>query len=320
MFVRPGDLDNTVHIVRKNINDIFDRLLDNPTRFKKWTTQYFEEQEEDFQATILALIGKYYRKDIKEHSVLKTGLRLLWYEYLLLNKFTIPQTAVAEFETKLEATRPSGTPKDIEVIPDTINRFLKAIILPMAEKAAEELTTTLHGTLFKMAVTPKSSRGHNDLVLCMLFILMIFLGRTQNALHLLAGTPASEVGIDYSPEDAEAKSQEMERKVTDYFLDFHKYTLSKMSSRPPVTPSEISSPLELHARKSDLLGELRREIEEEYGKLDACSSDRLWSDKAAASERPDNLELGGLQMDASNFWYMTVRRLCWKVCANVEDD
>ena len=315
MFVPDGRYDMMVTSVQKNITNIFDQVLDDRDSFVRWTTDYFEREEEDFQTTILGLVGEYFSKDVKEHSILQTGLRLLWYEYLLLYKFTIPPTAVPELEANLEAERPASAHQDIPVIPDTINRFLKATILVMAEKAAEELTKNLHDTLFKMAVSTKNSSGHRDLILCMLFILMIFLGRTQNALCLLAGTPAAEIDIDYTHPMAEAKRQEMEEKVTDYFLEFHRYTLTRMSSKPP---EDVASPLEVHAKQFNLMGKLRQEIEEDYGMLDACSSRQRWSDKGVATERPDNLELRGSRMDSPSFGHMSVGRLCWKVFANVE--
>ncbi|EXJ64999.1 hypothetical protein A1O7_01338 [Cladophialophora yegresii CBS 114405] len=286
--------------VQKNICDIFDQLLDDPEKYRKWTTEYFEDPEEDFQTTILGFLGAYYRKDIKEHAILKTALKLLWFEYLLLNKFIIPPEAVGHLEANLEATRPVGAHKDIYVIPETINRFLKAIILPMAEKAAEQLTKGLHDLLFKMAVSQKVSTANADLALCMLFSLMIFLGRTQNALRLLTQTPAAELGEIYTAADVEAKIRDMEDKVSDYFVDFHKYTLNRKSSKSTMNSTDAKSPFEKHALEFQLIERLRKEIEEEYER-----------------ERPASLKVSGFHVDT--FRYMNVRRLCWMVFKSVED-
>ncbi|KIW98788.1 uncharacterized protein Z519_00451 [Cladophialophora bantiana CBS 173.52] len=297
MCIRNGELEKTVNQVRKNITGIFDKLLADPKEYRKWTTEYFEEQEEDFQTQILRVLGRYYRRDIEEHSILKAALRLLWFEYLLLNKFTVPAEAVPILEANLGSKRPVGAPQHLHVIPDTINRFLKAIILPLAEKAAEKLIKNLHDMMFKMAVTQKMPQGRRDLVLCLLFILVIFLGRTQVALLFLSHTPAPEIGMEYSQEQAESKIEEMEQIVSDYLLSFHRYTLSRMSSRSPVTASEYDSPSERHAREFDLVDRLRKEI------------------GGYACERPERLEPGDYQMDT--FRYMNVRRLCWKVIGNL---
>jgi len=108
----------------------------------------------------------------------------------------------------------------------------------------------------------------------------------------------------------------MEDKVSDYFLSFHKYALSR-KSKAPMTSTEVNSHLERHAKDFDLVGRLRKDIEVDYGKLDACSSNRLWSDFVAESERPKSLSVTDFQMDT--FRYMNVRRLCWKVFVNVEE-
>jgi hypothetical protein len=172
--------------------------------------------------------------------------------------------------------------------------------------------------LFKMAVTQKLSKANADLALCLLFSLMIFLGRTHNALLILAQTPAAEIGGDYTTANAEAKIRDMEDKVSDYFLDFHKYALSRRSSKSAMKSTDANSAFERHAREFGLVERLQKEIEEEYGKLDACSSNpRLWSDHVAECERPTSLKVSGFQ--AHTFRYMNVRRLCWKVFKNVED-
>ncbi|OCT46681.1 hypothetical protein CLCR_02032 [Cladophialophora carrionii] len=318
MLLGWGKSDGMSVRVQKNICDIFDKVLDDPVKYKAWTIEYFEEPEEDFQTTILGFLGAYYRKDIKEHAILKTALKLLWFEYLLLNKFIVPPEAVGHLEANLESTRPVGAHKDIQVIPETINRFLKAIILPMAEKAAEQLTKGLHDLLFKMAVSQKVSTANADLALCMLFSLMIFLGRTQNALRLLTQTPAAELGELYTAADMEAKIRDMEDKVSDYFVDFHKYTLNRKSSKSTLSSTDANSAFERHAREFKLIERLHKEIEEDYGKLDACSSNpRLWSDQVAECERPASLKVSGFHVDT--FRYMNVRRLCWLVFKNVED-
>lgn len=323
MLIKDGELSRQIQLMGRAIPELFDHILDDPTRWSDWTMQYFRDREEDFQTTILDLIGQYYRNDIEEHTILKTSLSLLWFEYLLLNKFAVPPGAVPQLEANLESRRPLGAHRDIEVIPDTINRFLKAIILPLATEAARKLTECLHDMLFKMAVTQKLSKARTDLVLCMVFVLMMFLGRTQATLLLLSDSPAEEIGMEYSIEDAENTIENMEESVSEYLLSFHKYTLGRKSSKSSLAgANETNSPCEVHARDFDLVGRLRQAIAEDYGKppddAATCHNLRLWADKVAESERPSSLEVGDYNM--ATFRYMNVRRLCWKVFMNVEHD
>ncbi|KIX00266.1 uncharacterized protein Z518_10405 [Rhinocladiella mackenziei CBS 650.93] len=354
MFVKDGDLPRQVNLLRQQLKQLFEQVLDDPTRFENWTMEYYQEKEEDFQTTILGLIGKYYRKDIDEHAVLKTSLSLLWFEYLLLNKFTVPPHAIPQLEANLESRRPPGAHRDVTVVPETINRFLKATVLPLAVDAAKKLTETLHDMLFKMAVSQKLTTARTDLALCMAFILMMFLGRAQLALRLLADSPSNETGMEYTSDQADRRIQEMEEAIGEYLVSFHKYTLSRKptassssssSSKPTGAVeeqrnAESSSDFELHARKFDLVGRLRREIEEDYGKqlpqysyhqlhASASVNQKFLNNSAAdnqvvfpaADERPTRPEECDVSLlDLQTFRYMNVRRLCWKLFQNVERD
>lgn len=159
MLIGKGEAGKTVNSVQKNLVSIFDQVVDDSAKFTDWTIQYFEDAEEDFQTDILRLIRNYYQSDVKEHAILRTCLQLLWWEYLLLNKFTIPTDGVAQLEANMESERPAAAHRDMLVIPDTINRFLKLVILQKAEEAAEEVTKNLHDMLFKMSLSPKQSRS-----------------------------------------------------------------------------------------------------------------------------------------------------------------
>ncbi|KIW30182.1 hypothetical protein, variant [Cladophialophora immunda] len=293
MWIRDRGFDGTIMQIRGNLVEIFDRVLNDPDKYVQWTEQYFEDAHGDFEAQILRLIGRYYRDDIAEHSVLRESLRLLWFEYLLINKFTIPAEAVPTLEVNLSARARFGAPRHQNVIPETINRFLKASILPGAEKAAEQLLKILHDKMFKMALSQKSPQSDRDLVLCMLLILVVFLGRAQIALFLFPYMPPTEDGLACSQEQAQAKIEEMEERVCDYLLSFHKYALS----RTVATSGEHDSPSERHAREFDLEGQLWREIEDHV------------------SEKPDRLEPGEYHLNT--FRYINVRRLCWKVIENL---
>ncbi|EXJ96361.1 hypothetical protein A1O1_01487 [Capronia coronata CBS 617.96] len=316
MFIKDGDLERQVKLVSQQIPALFEQVLDDPVKWPEWTTKYFIDRREDFQTTILELIGRYYRKDLKEHAIIKTALSLLWFEYLLLNKFTIPPSAVPQLETNLESPRPAGAHQDIHVIPDTINRFLKAIILPMAMGAARKITAKLHDMLFAMSVSQKLATAQTDIALCLAFVVLMFVGRTQSSLALEADSPAHETGAEYSFAEAETKIRAMEESVCDYLVSFHKYTLSRRSSARS-TAAQTAAPAsargrrnsdystnsacEFHARQFDLVGRLRGEIEHSY-----------------AQERPVDFELGPI--DLRTFPYMNVRRLCWKLFLNVEND
>ncbi|KIW17785.1 hypothetical protein PV08_04980 [Exophiala spinifera] len=304
VFFKNGEYMRPVQSLKHQINTIFENVLGDEKGWINWTMEYFPSKEENFQTDILGWIGKYYRKDIHEHGILKTGLSLLWYEHLLLRSFEIPPEARPMLEKHLESCRPAELSEKAEIAPETINRFLKGVILPMAEDAARSVLETLHEKMFKMAVNLDLSKARTDIALCLAFILLIFLGRTQHALVLLASTSAKESDGMYSLSDAKAKIQEMEDSVTEYLLSFHKYTLSRKSSRSAKVSSgggEERSAFEMHARDFDLVGRFRGEVGVEY-----------------AGIKPEDLDVGPLNY--KTFRHMNVRRLCWKLFQNFDVD
>lgn len=270
MYIKQGCLSMEVAATREQILKLFKSVLDDHEKWDDWTIKYFPEKEEDFQTTILRIVGKYYRNDIEEHTILKTGLSLLWFEYLLLNKFTVPRSAVPQLERNLEARRPDGAPEDIEVIPDTINRFLKAIILPMAMDAAKKVAETLHSMAFEMAASQTHSQGKTDVALCLAFILMMYLGRTQATLLLLSDYPSNEIDIEYGREQADYQIGEMERSVSDHLVSLHKYALSRKPSESSGLPA-VDTAFEKHAREYSLVHQLRQAVEKDYGRFDTSN-------------------------------------------------
>lgn len=265
MFIKSGNLRSQIALIRKEITVLFDQTLDHPETWKDWTMKFFPKEQEDFPTSILDFIGEYYRNDIEEHAIIKTALSLLWFQYFLVTRFEIPADAVPRLEAKLDARRPHGLPRDTRVIPDTINRFIKGVILHLAEEAAEKLTRTLHETMFMMALHQELSPARTDRILCLAFILLIFLGRTQTSLLLLAESPADEIGMEYSAIDAEAKIREIEQSIDDYIVSLHKYTLSRKSSNPLMGVASYGSACEVHARNFKLVDQLRNEVKVFYG-------------------------------------------------------
>ena len=313
MYMERNDVEAHVKMVQKKIYGVFGKVLNDPDAWNSWTWMYFQEREEDFQAEILQMIGAYYRKHLDEHAILKESMSLLWFEYLLMVSFTIPRKALPRLEANLDASKPR---EDFEfVIPETINRFLKAIILPMAEKAAKKLTEHLHDLLFKLAVAPKSSTtGQTDIALCMLLILNIFIGRTQATLVLLANSPREEDDLEYNLMIAKKTIQKME-SVSNNFDSLQKYTLSRKSCKSPTVSVGIGSPFEAHARECDLERRLLRKAKE-YGKLDDAFNPWLCADEAAADQKPGSFRVGKL---CDTFRYTNVRRHCWRVLTNLAD-
>ncbi|KAI1614318.1 hypothetical protein EDD36DRAFT_223001 [Exophiala viscosa] len=298
IFIEPGELNSRVKSLRGQIMKLFVQVLACPEDWVRWATIYFPKEEEDFQADILILLGKYYRADIPEHGILQKALSLLWFEHLLLTRARVPAEAVHALESRLESRRPIELPQDARVVPDTINRFIKGVVLPMAEEVGQKITETLHEMMFKIAVGQKSTPASMDLCLCLAFVLLIYLAKTQHALVLLADAPSRETGRDYAAEDARASIEQMDEVVAEYLVQFHKYTLSRRSSRSPVSSPAEDSVFEEHAREFDLNGKLR-DLAGQY-----------------VHERPASFALG--ELDLGTFRHMNVRRLCWKLFQNVE--
>ena len=318
IFTEPGELNDRVNQLRHQIMTLFKQVLACPEDWVRWATIYFPKEEEDFQADILILLGKYYRADIPEHAVLQKALSLLWFEHLLLTRARVPAEAIPALEAMLESPRPVDLPDDARVVPDTINRFIKGVVLPMAEEVGQTITETLHETMFKLAVGQKSTPASMDICLCLAFVLLIYLAKTQHALVLLADAPSQETGRDYTAEDARARIEQMDEVVAEYLVQFHKYTLSRRSSRSPISsPAGEASAAEEHARQFDLHEKLR-DLTGQYGKscLSLVAFGTTYADEMVVHERPASFALG--ELDLGTFRHLNVRRLCWKLFQNVK--
>jgi hypothetical protein len=268
MRVRDGELPTIVDSMRQKMTSLFTNVLSEEAKWTNWSMKYFFHVEEDFQCSLVIWIGKYYRKDIEEHSILSTALSLLWWEYLLLNKFTVAQDDLANLDTHLQARRPEGG-EHLAAIPDTINRFLKAIILPMAMATAKEVTEALHARLREMAGSQKFSQSGTDIAMCLMFVLMIFVGGIQSTLLLLPDIPSEELEMTYDLDMAKAKIIEIENRAVEPWTSLHRRALSRRgvgaTSKSTWTAKELNSKAEIHARNFDLIGKIEKEIEGDYG-------------------------------------------------------
>lgn len=355
MLIHSGGLEGVVNSTRVALGKFFVKVLESEESWVNWTMKYFLHDEENFQCDILGWVGKYYRKEIEEHAIIEQASTLLWFEYLLMNKFMINPEDATELEEKMESKR-SENQKHLDAIPDKINMFLKAIILPMATAAAQRLTESLHDRLFKMAVSQKFGVADTDIVMCLLFILMIFIGEQQAAMLLLADLPDEQIGQYCDLETAKQKILEMEQEVVELWISFHKYTLSRTptsgtgsssstaaatttSSRSTSTLSdeEMRSAAEIHAREFDLVGQMKRQIKDEYGtsmppnlELPSLLLNKRHGRRSAEADRfllsvinrPTDLIVGGAATNngfvLDGFRCLNIARLCWKVWSNID--
>jgi hypothetical protein len=275
-FFENGKLQDYVNSIRQQIFGIFDGLWRDPNLWEKWAQTYFPKKVEDFQTDIVDLLGQYFRRGVEKHDLLRAALSLLWLDHLLLTKFVVLERTVPQLEAHIDARRPAAA---VHVIPDAINRFLKGVVLPMAEHACQRLTEALHKMLLAMANREdhSSATANSDLVLCLALILVIFLGRTQHALMLRADDPRS----GFSKQDAAVQIKKMDEAVAEYTVSFHKYALSRRKSVPSAAtapasgarrPGEPLPDWEAHAREFDLVGRLRTMVREDYGKVSSFNS------------------------------------------------
>lgn len=353
MRIRDGELQTIITSMRQKLRSLFRTILLDEAKWTNWSMKYFFHTEEDFQCDLIIAIGKYYRKDIDEHSILATALSLLWWEYLLLNKITVAEDDLANLETRLGEKRPKEC-EGMPAVPDTINRFLKAIILPVAIETAKKVTEALHDRLFKMAVSQKLSQSGTDIAACLMFVLIIFMGGIQSTLLLLPEIPGDEIELEYSLDSAKTRILEIEESIIELWTSFHRYTLSRRgggtSSKSTLSAKELNSKAEVHARGHDLIGQMKKVIEDDYGTCLPPAFDvaalllsyrpgrrqlqmqqqllvkeqmryRFEADWLPLSvhERPSDLAVGanhGYELDG--FRAANISRLCWKVWANIE--
>lgn len=347
MLIHTKKLEEVIDTTRRTLLQFFSDELASEGTWVSWTMKHFRDESEDFQCDILGWIGKYYRKQLAEHAIIERALCLIWLESLLMNKFLVDPEDATVLEASMKSKR-SEAQKNFAAIPDKINRFLKAIILPVAISAAQRLTEALHDQLFKMASSASFGVAETDIVMCLLFVLMMFVGEQQTAMLLLADLPEEEGMSGFDLNMAKQKILDMEQEVVDLWISFHRYTLSRGPTAGATgnTPSSTSSSMEgvegtsaaeVHAREFNLVGRMRQQIQDEYGtsmppNLDLVSlllgkqqprrcsqADRnLFS----VQHRPGDLDVGGAATNhgfvLDGFRALNVARLCWKVWANVD--
>ncbi|KIV94524.1 hypothetical protein PV10_02284 [Exophiala mesophila] len=352
MLVPLGKLKEVMERTRQALLQCFAEELVSEDTWVTWTMKWYrDEVTEDFQCDILGWIYKYYRKDIPEHGIIRQALCLIWLVSLLVNKFMVDRADAAILEESMHFKRTEAQ-KNLDAIPDKINRFLKGLILPMAIACAKLVTEALHNQLFKMASSASFGVAETDIVMCLLFVLMMFVGEQQATVLLLADVPDEESNLSFDLEMAKQKVLKMEQDVVDLWISFHRYTLSRgptteATGNTPVSASPSSSSMhslegasaaEIHAREFKLVQEIRK-VQDEYGmcmppNLDLVSlllsknqqqrrcsqADRkLFS----VQHRPSDLDLGGAATNhgfvLDGFRALNVARLCWKVWANVAE-
>jgi len=265
LYLKDGDRE--VEKIRCHIRGWFHQVFQEKDNPYPWPWACLDDDEEDWQAEMVVLMHQYYQEHIPQHHALKVALSLLFFNHLLIQTFYVPPDAIHHLQSHLEAEPPRPVDGVVCVVPATVNRFLKMIVLPVALEAARKSLERLHDLLLKIAIDGNGSMARNDLAFCLAFLILIFLGRTQSAVLQLSTLDPADTGVDFSFDEARTLITEMEEKLGKYVILFHDYGWKKRS-KPSSSPTEDFDDAERHARSFCLIEKMRQVTSEKFGKWD----------------------------------------------------
>ena len=196
--------------------------------------------------------------------------------------------------------------RGVTVSPDTITRFIRMIIFPLAVEVAESVLRALHELLHGIALSKDVSAAKTDMAFCLSYTLLVFLANTQSRILLVSGLPEHEKGMAMSGDQAFETIRDMENELATYIIHFHEFAIKRPKT---VTASSRSADeCERHAADFGLMKEVERLTLEYSGYYRPAQ--RYSTELPLEETRPPNLRLR--RPDIKKFDVENVHRLCWK--------
>lgn len=236
----------------------------------------------------MKLICEYFQASVPQHRILKEALALSFFNYIFIYSFNIPDDHVPVLQQRIEAQIPPGAEY---ISPSIINLYIKMLMLPALRDVVKR---TLKG-LEQLLLDQQNGRvWRRDLIFCVSFIVLAYLGRTQVSVLQFANQPAKDRSKALTPQAATQQVLEMEREIADLIIKYHTQFLTPSPRRKAsnVVATEIEQRCEEHAQQFRLMDKIRR-----------LRSEHL--DSIPASLEPQCDMVG-------DFIANNTTRLCWK--------
>jgi len=239
--------------IRHSLLKWFQQTIDF-THESDWAWCWFNKGSDAFAGNVMKLICEYFKSNIVQHRILKEALALSFFNYIFIYSFNVPDEHVTILQQRMEVQ----IPKDAEYIsPSIINLYIKMLMLPPLRDVVKR---TLKGLELLLLDQQNVRTWRRDLIFCVAFIVLAYLGRTQVSVLQFANQPARDSSKVLTHQAATQQVMEMEREICDLIIRYHEQFLTpsprRKASNAVATQAEQSC--EEHAVKFGLMDKIRK--------------------------------------------------------------
>ena len=219
-----------------------------------WAWHWFNENSDAFAGNVMKLICEYFKSNIQQHKILRDALALSFFNYIFIYSFNVPDENVRMVQQRME----TQIPDDAEYIsPSIINLYIKMLMLPPLRDVVKR---TLKGLEVLLLDQQNARQWRRDLVFCVSFIVLAYLGRTQVSVIQFANQPARDSATVLTHQAATQQVLEMEHEVADLIIKYHEQFLTPSPRRKASTAvaTEAEQACEEHAMQFGLMDKVKK--------------------------------------------------------------
>lgn len=278
--------------IRHSLLKWFQQTIDC-THNSDWAWHWFNKGTDLFAGSVMKLICEYFQAAMPQHRLLKEALALSFFNYIFIYSFNVREEHVPTLKQRIEAQIPDGTEY---ISPSIINLYIKMLMLPPLRDVVKR---TLKGLELLLLEQQNARIWRRDLIFCISFIVLAYLGRTQVSIVQFANQPSRDTTKVLTHQAATQQVLEMECEVADLIIKYHHQFLTPSPRRKAssVVATEAEQSCEEHAKRFNLMDKIRRLKVE------------------TAHTMPTSLEPQCERV--GDFIANNTNRLCWKFVHNV---
>lgn len=239
--------------IRHSLLKWFQQTIDC-THEGDWAWHWFNKSSDAFAGNVMKLICEYFKGNIQQHKILRDALALSFFNYIFIYSFNVPDEHVRILQQRIE----TQIPDDAEYIsPSIINLYVKMLMLPPLRDVVKR---TLKGLEILLLDQQNARQWRRDLIFCVSFIVLAYLGRTQVSVLQFANQPARDSATVLTHQAATKQVLEMEHEVADLIIKYHDQFLTPSPRRKTSTAvaTEAEKACEEHAGQFDLMDKIRK--------------------------------------------------------------
>jgi len=245
--------EETANHIHHSLRKWFEQTIDS-THEGDWAWCWFNKGSDAFAGNVMKLICEYFKSNIVQHRILEEALALSFFNYMFIYSFTVPDEHVTILQQRMEVQ----IPKDAEYIsPSIINLYLKMLMLPSLRDVVQR---TLEGLELLLLDQPNVRTWRRDLIFCVAFIVLAYLGRTQVSVLQFANQPARDSSEVLTHQAATQQVLKMEQEICDVIIRYHEqfHTPSTRRKVSNAVATQAEHLCEDHAVQFGLMDKIRK--------------------------------------------------------------